>query len=527
MISAGEGNLHLRQAALANQLGQWQQSEAIARAYLRSSGDDPLALAILGDALVGQRRAVDAEKVFRRAIRADRRSAPARLGLSRTLELQCRIREAVRPLDDLLAEQPDRADIWEQLAQLLGRAQRFDRAIEAHEQVLHLNGDNPRVWLEYALALRFGGRSSDALQALRRSLELDASYAPAWWVMATIAPDAISEADLAQIEGALAKAGHDQIQRFLHIALATVLDYRREFERAYRHFAVGKAIGASGSRHDPGQLERYTAAAIQRFDKQFFDEREGFGARSDAPIFIVGLPRSGSTLVERILGGHSKIEAAGELPVIPSLIDLLEAETQKRSGYRDLLPNLTASRATELGDLYLARAQEYRTTEKPFFVDKLHMNWMHVAFIRLILPNARIIDVRRDALDCCWSNFKAIFTSGHPAADDLGHIGHFYRQYVRMMDHAASWREGAILNVSYDALVADIDRETRRMTAFLGLEFEPACLEFHRLQKPAATFSAEQVRRPLNREGIGRWKPYRAWLGPLFDALGPLAAKDA
>jgi tetratricopeptide (TPR) repeat protein len=525
-MEASERNLQLRRASLANQQGRWQQSEAIARGYLEASGRDPLALVILGEALLGMRRAVDAEQVIREAIAASAGVPRARLALSRSLEMQCRIDEAVELLDDLLGEQPGSRDLWEYLAQLLGRAHRFGRAIEAHEHVLRFESENPRLWLEYAIALRFAGRQPDALQALRHSIELDPSYGPAWWIMANMAPDAITAADRGLIERGLAQSGHDQISRFLHVALATVLDRSREYERAWRHFAAGKALGAASARYDPRRLESDNAAAIERFDQPFFDHRDGFGAESSAPIFIVGLPRSGSTLVERILGGHSKIEAAGELPIIPSLIAQLKAEVQRGCGLRELLPKLSAGRARELGELYLARSQEFRTTDKPLFIDKLHMNWLNLAFIRLILPKARIIDVRRNALDCCWSNFKTIFTSGHPASDDLGHIGRFYREYVRMMDHAAGWSEGAVLNMRYEALVADIERETRRMIAFLGLEFEPACLEFHQLETPAATLSAEQVRRPLNSDGIGRWKPYRQWLGPLFDALGPLAAEE-
>lgn len=525
-MNVGALNPQLRQAALANQQGQWRQSEAIARTYLRSSGKDPLALTILGEALLGMRRSVEAENALRQALAIDQGFARARLALSACLELQCRINEAVELLDGLLAEQPNSRELWEQLAQVLGRAFRFDRAIDAHEQVLRLESKNPRLWLEYALALRFAGRQSEALKALRSSVELDPSYAPTWWVIATMAPDALNATDFDLIERGLAESRHDEMKRFLHVALATVMDRSGEFEQAYRHFEAGKGISAASARYDPAQLERYNTAAIDRFDQQFFAEREGFGAMSEAPIFIVGLPRSGSTLVGRILGGHSLIEAAGELPIIRSIIDELEGDAEKRAEYRDLLPNLSAARAKELGELYLARSREFRTSDKPLFIDKLHMNWMHMALIRLILPNARIIDVRRNALDCCWSNFKTIFTSGHPAADNLNHIGRFYREYVRMMDHAAGWREGGILNVSYEALVADIEGETRRMTDFLGLEFEPASLGFHRVASPVATQSAEQVRRPLNSEGIGRWKPYRQWLGPLFDALGPLAKEE-
>lgn len=464
------------------------------------------------------RRALDAESSIRNVVETMPDFFRARLALVRSLEMQCRIGEAVNLVTDWLAGQPDSPDAWEYLAQIATRGGRFDQAIEAHQRLLSFHGENPRLWLEYAIALRFAGRQLDALQALRRSLELEPSYGPAWWTLATMAPEAIGAADMEVIEQALERAPNDPMARFLHNALATLLDRSGDYERAYRHFAASKAAGPATG-YDPDGLERSTTDAIKRFDASFFADRGNFGAKTVAPIFIVGLPRSGSTLVERILGGHSKIEAAGELPILPSLIDQIESQTQKRSGYRELLPAISAARARELGELYLRRSQEFRATDKPFFTDKLHMNWLHLPLIGLILPNARIIDVRRDALDCCWSNFRTIFTSGHPAADDLGHIGRFYREYVRMADHAAGARPGRVLQVSYEAVVDDVEGETRRMLAFLGLEFEPACLEFHRLTSPVATQSAEQVRKPLNSEGIGRWKPYRQWLGPLSDAL--------
>jgi hypothetical protein len=279
--------------------------------------------------------------------------------------------------------------------------------------------------------------------------------------------------------------------------------------------------------YDPRVLEADVDAALRLFDKQFFAQRANLGADDASPIFIIGLPRSGSTLVERILGGHSRIEASGELPIIFRLVDQLDAEVGQRGGYRPLVAQMHGERANDLGQWYAERSREFRHTAKPFFTDKLHLNWLHLPLIRLILPKARIIDVRRNAVDCCWANFKIIFASGHPASNDLEDLASLYRDYVRMMDQAASWADGRILNVRYEAVVENVEAETRRMLEFLGLEYEEACLNFHQLDTPVATISAEQVRKPLNREGIGRWKPYRQWLGPLFDALGPLAENEA
>jgi hypothetical protein len=226
-------------------------------------------------------------------------------------------------------------------------------------------------------------------------------------------------------------------------------------------------------------------------------------------------------LVERILGRHSLIEAAGELQVLPKLVDRLRYDEGRERSYAEFVATLPPDALAKIGNNYVERSRDCRHTAKPKFTDKFNLNWLHSGLIRLALPNARIIDVRRNALDCCWSNFKMLFADGH--ANDLRHIGQLYRDYVRMIDHIDAVAPGGILRIRYEDLVADVETATRRMLDFIGVPFEHQCVDFHLSDAPVATPSSEQVRRPINESSIGSAEPYRQWLAPLIDELGPLA----
>jgi Flp pilus assembly protein TadD len=494
----------------------WEEVAGTLRAYLEQSDGDPVALTMLSEALLSLGHASDAEAAARAALDEMPRFARARIALGNSLVRQYRMREAIQLMVGWVENDPSNRELWAELAKALVAIGRFDRAIEAHEQLLSLDTEDRNAWLDYAMSLRFAGRADEAVTALRRALDHNPGFGPAWWALANMAPDRLTENDLSSMERALGAARDAENASHLQVAIATHLDRSGDRANAFEHFAAGKALRSRVSRYDPPQFEQAMDASIERFDFRFFEQRADFGLRSSEPIFIVGLPRSGSTLVERVLGAHSEIEACGELPIIPSLLDPSRNLTE-------FVATLTAEDASRLGQMYLDRSTEFRKTGKRHFTDKLHLNWMYLPFIRLILPVAHIIDVRRDALDCCWSNFKTLFASGHPAADDLEHIGHFYLQYVRMMDLASTWQAARLLPVRYEEVVDKLEQQSRQMFQFLGLPFEADVLDFHERADPVATMSAEQVRKPINREGMGRWKPYEQWLGPLKDALGPLA----
>ena len=510
----------LREAAEAEHDGNSGHASALAAALLRAEPDDLLAMAISAEAAISLRRLTESEALLSRVLERAPGFLRASMFLARCLMLQSRIREAVDVMGSAAGRVPASVPAGKFLAQLQAEARDFEGAAATYERLLGLDGPEAELWVSYGDMLRFLGRAGDSAIAYRRAILADRSGGAAWWALSNLDAKGLKQSDIERMEAALReRAGRPEDAGALHFALGEAFDARGCHEQAYGHFAEGNRLRASAQPYDPSVLTGEVDRSIELFTTAFLGARSPAPKDGSCPVFIVGMPRSGSTLVERILASHAAIEGAGELPVIPRMVEVLSARGGGTGGYRGVIDRLGARGLRSLGDEYLARAGEYRRTAKPYFTDKLHMNWRHVGFIRLILPEARFIDVRRGALDCCWSNFKLLFTRGHPAASDLAHIGRFYADYVRMMDHMEEVAPDAILRVGYEDLVGDIEQQTRRMLDFIGLPFDKGCLEFAKLADPVATASSEQVRRPINRDGVGSSKPYEQWLGPLRDAL--------
>ncbi len=523
-IEASLSNPRLKAASLAEQEGRSGEASALAAQFLREQPDDLLALTISAESGVSARRLTRAEEILRHVLSRAPQFMRAAMLLAKCLLLQSRLPDAIATVEEVLKRKPNNDVALRLHAWLLSDIREYDRAAAIYERLIALDDREIDLWINYASVLRFMGRRQDAELAFRRALSMNEAHGGAWWGLADLSPAAITDRDIATIRDALVKQSGNLIEATnLHFALALALDHRADHAEAFEHFAKGNAGRLRVFPYDPAATTEEVDQAIDTFTRRFFDRYRGAGARASAPIFIVGMPRSGSTMIERILGRHSRVESAGELPIMPRLTEQLSAEFGGADRFRDQLRHLEPGRVTELGELYLSRSGPFRRTDLRRFTDKLHMNWRHLGLIHLILPNARIIDVRRNALDCCWSNFKTQFAMGHPASNDLRHIGQFYRDYVRFIDHMSEVAADRILRVRYEDVVDDIEGETRRMLAFLGLEFEPQCLDFHLSDDPVATASSEQVRRPLNRQGIGASRPYEQWLGPLREALEPLA----
>jgi LPS sulfotransferase NodH len=292
---------------------------------------------------------------------------------------------------------------------------------------------------------------------------------------------------------------------------------------------AGAKAGASSS----ARRSRFSASpsrpsrAADIYDAGFFLAREGWGAQAPDPIFVVGMPRAGSTLVEQILASHPLVEGTMELPEITSLARVLrrQAGDDSAAPYHEALAALDAPAVRALGEAYLERTRIHRKTGAPFFVDKMPNNFAHAGLILLALPNAKIVDVRRHPMACGFSMFKQQFARGQDFSYDLDDIGRYYRDYAEYMAHFERVRPGRILRVSYEALVADTEAQVRRLLEYCGLPFDPACLRFFENDRPVRTASSEQVRQPIYREGLEHWKHFEPWLGPLREALGPLAGE--
>jgi hypothetical protein len=305
----------------------------------------------------------------------------------------------------------------------------------------------------------------------------------------------------------------DDDRLHLHFALGKALEDRGQVKQSFRHFASGNAIRRAQLPYDPADTDEQVARAESVFTPDFFAVRAGWGCPAPDPIFVLGMPRAGSTLIEQILASHSQVEGTMELPDIPALA--------ARVGSGDMpIGKLNSQEVRALGEEYLDRTRIQRKTDRPFFIDKLPNNWMHVGLIRLILPNAKIVDARRHPLASCFSNFKQHFARGQSFTYGLEDVGRYYAAYVRLMAHFDRVQPGAVHRVIYERLVDDTERQIRRLLGAIGLPFEESCLRFWETERAVRTASSEQVRRPINRDGLEPWKPFEPWLEPLKVALG-------
>jgi hypothetical protein len=291
---------------------------------------------------------------------------------------------------------------------------------------------------------------------------------------------------------------------------------------SFRHYASGNRLRRSNLAYSADDMSAFVRESMELFSAEFFAARAGYGAPDPDPIFIVGLPRAGSTLIEQILASHPSVEGTMELPDILAMAGALAGQRKpsEPSKYPRELAKLSATVCRDLGAGYIRDTRIQRKTARPFFVDKMPNNFLHIGLIRLVLPNAKIIDARRHPMACCFSTYKQQFAEGHRYSYDLGELGRYYREYVLLMDHFDRVTPGAVYRVVHERLIEDTETEVRRLLSHCGLPFDPACLRFHENTRPVRTPSAQQVRRPINREGLEQWRRYDEWLGPLREALG-------
>ena len=512
----------MQEAAAALRQGRKIEAKRIATAVLAEEPDDLVALTIAAEAAMKERQFDDADRKLGLVLER----APGFVGASMlqaaSLKSRARVREAIAVLENILNRDRRNGAALALLAEARAEIGEIEATVEAYRRLIDVDPSLARTWIMYAQYLRILGRSDESKEAFRRALSMDPAQGAAWWGLAHFFLDDISAGDVETMERVLAdRAGSPQDEAPARIALAIVADRRGEHEKAFAHLSEGKRLRLEAQPYDPDKISSDVDEAIRHFAPELFRSRSGFDDGS--PIFIVGMPRSGSTLVERILGQHSLIEAAGELQVLPKLVDALRYSEGEERSYAEFVAGLPSSAIADIGKAYVDRSGEYRHTSKPRFVDKFNLNWLHSGLIRLALPNARILDVRRNALDCCWSNFKMLFADGH--ANDLRHIGQLYRDYVRLIDRVDAAAPGGILRVRYEDLVEDVEGATRRILEFAAVPFERQCVDFHLSEAPVATPSSEQVRRPISKSAIGSAEPYRKWLGPLIEELGELAGE--
>jgi tetratricopeptide (TPR) repeat protein len=462
----------------------------------------------------------DAERLLQHARRQTAWLPLVWRGLGPALLALGRLAEAEAAASYLRTIEPESSHSWVAVAAVATRLLRPAEALEAYRRAYQLQPGEVRLLTSMGHLQKTLGQRAASEASYHAALSLEPAHAEAYWSLADLKNYSFSDGEIAAMEGLLADGRADRSgDAQLHFALGKAHEQRSRFAESFRHYARGNALRRRTSPFDIGVFERRSDRIRQFFDPRFFAARSGWGHRSRAPIFIVGLPRSGSTLIEQILASHSEVEGTMELPNILNYVREADDRTRSRDAYPESLAADDAARFAALGRRYLEETAPLRTG-RPRFTDKLPNNFSHIGLIHLMLPEAVVIDARRHPLDCCLSNFKQHFAEGQSFSYDLGDLGRYYRAYLALMDHWDAVLPGRVLRVEYERLVYDPEAQIRRLLLHCGLPFEPACLSFHATERPVRTASSEQVRQPLYTSGIGFWRHFDAELGPLKAALG-------
>jgi tetratricopeptide (TPR) repeat protein len=512
----------LAEAAGLLQRGLGDEAAAIVIEHLREHREEPRGLALLGEIAMKAGALLQAEQFLTRAIARGATSYPVQRNLAATILKQDRLEEALAAYG-ALAEQVDDLGLVAVRGMILDRLGRTDEAIAEHERVIADSRADAGNWVMYGHSLRFAGRTDDALAAYRRALQLDPDRGDAWWSLADVKSKVLTDDDIALLDAKVAGAGDSMTTVPLHMALGRGWHDRGDYLRAFDHYRKGNQLRAQAVDYNPGDLSHEVDEVIRTtLPGQFGPPAEIAGP---TPVFLVGLPRSGSTLLEQILGRHSEIEAVGELPYIRALMrSSLEVHMQREAlEVPEYIKLLSLQEKRSLGAEYLRRAAHHRHKDARYFIDKMPSNWADILFIREILPQARFIEIRRDPMDCCFSNYTHHFGAALAASFDLTHQARAWIDYTRLMDHLKQVAPGLICSIRYEDLVEQPEKEITKALDYLGLKWTDDLLRFHESGGSVRTPSTEQVRRPLNRAGIGRWRPYAEWLQPLRDELGALA----
>ncbi|MBV9993199.1 MAG: sulfotransferase [Alphaproteobacteria bacterium] len=465
-------------------------------------------------------RAGLAVKTLRAHLKAHPRDAGARFHLVAALIHAGRPEPALGEADALVALAPGNPVFRAQKAAALEAVEDYEGAAELWRGIVDADDDVPaECWLRYGHALRGLGRGDDAIAAYRRAIATDPGFGRAWWSLADLKTLRFSDDDVAAMERAL--DGAAQVDRVaIHFALGKALGDAARYAESFAHYAKANALHRMSVSHDPAVLGRYVARCRAAFTPALMRDRRDAGCASPDPIFIVGMARAGSTLLEQMLASHSAIEGTKELGDLA----LVARELQAALGpdYPSGIETVAPAELERLGARYVESTRPHRKTDRPRFLDKMGANFTHVGLIALILPNAKIVDMRRHPMACGFSNFVQHFAQGQHNAYRLSDIGQLTRDYVALMAHFDRAMPGRVHRVLYERLVADPEAELRRLLDYLELPFEAQCLDFHKTARVVTTASSEQVRRPIAKDAIPQWRHYEPWLEPLKAALGPV-----
>jgi len=502
--------------------GDLDIAEPLVRAYLLQHGHHVEAMRLL--ARIGMARQVydDAELLLAGVLELAPHYRAARQDYASVLVELHKHEQARREINMLLKDDPDNRELRTLDAFNSVGIGEHERAIALYRSLLLATSEDADVHLSIAHAEKTLGRRQQAIESYHRAAASRPEFGDAYWSLANLKTYRFTDEELARMRAAESAATTSKADRcHLCFALGKALEDRGEYEESFRFYTHGNALKRAESAYQADIIESNARRQIEVCTARFFASRDGWGAPDPDPIFIIGLPRSGSTLIEQILASHSKVEGTYELVHIAQAARKLRGRDPDPGNprYPAVLAEMSAEEFSTLGRQYLADTRIYRTG-KAFFIDKMPNNMRHVGLIHLMLPKARIIDARREPMACCFSNLKQLFARGQEFAYSIDDIARYYRIYLELMEHWERVLPDRILRVQHEDLVADLETNVRRILDYCGLDFEPQCIEYHRTERSVRTASSEQVRQPISREGLDHWKHFAPWLEPLKAALG-------
>ena len=522
-IKASVKDPELLEAASALCDNRLAVAERQLRDFLKRRPTDVAAIRMLAETGARLGRYDDAQVLLERCLELAPGFVAARYNYATVLHRQNKASEAIAQADLLLAREPRNAGYRNLKAAALVRIGEYEQAIAHYDGLLQDHPTQPLGWMSYGHALKTVGRTGDSIGAYRRSIELLPRLGEAWWSLANLKTFRFTAADIEAMRAQLERSDLGPEDGYhLHFALGKAFEDAGAYAESFDHYRQGNALRRAAVDYDPEETAGHVRRSKELFTPAFFAARAGVGSRAPDPIFIVGLPRAGSTLIEQILSSHSMVEGTMELPDVIGIAKRLGGRRRRSdvSSYPEALADLKPDEFRVLGEEFLDRTRIQRKLGRPFFIDKMPNNFAHIGLIHLMLPEARIVDARRHPLGCGFSGFKQHFARGQAFTYDLGEIGRYYADYVELMDHFDRVLPGRIHRVIYERMVEDPEAEVRRLLDYCGLPFEAGCLRFHENERAVRTASSEQVRQPIFTDAVEHWRNYEPWLDPLKAALG-------
>ena len=497
-----------------------QASEQLFREILQADPAHVAALCGLAALSLAADKGRDAERLLRHALKQSAHHPLIWRGLGQVLVALGRLSEAEAAVRKLLKIEPENPQSWITLAAVATRLLRQDAALEAYEQAARLNPQAVQLRMSIGHIQKTLGRRAQSEATYKAALRMDPCWAEAWWSLADLKNYSFSDDEITAMERLLASAATQRAAAAqLQFALGKACEQRELYAEAFSHYQRGNGLRRLDAPFDIDHFEQRSLRISAFFNADFFARHAGSGDADAAPIFIVGLPRSGSTLVEQMLASHPGVEGTMELPNIINITHQFDDMVASRDGYPETVATAPTGVFATLGTRYLEETAPLRSG-RAYFTDKLPNNFSHIGLIHAMLPNATIIDARRHPMDSCFSAYKQHFADGQSFSYDLNDLGRYYRSYLSLMDHWDQVLPGRVLHFEYERLIEDPEPQIRRLLAHCRLPFEAACLAFHETSRPVRTASAEQVRQPLYASGVGYWRHFEAQLQPLRLALG-------